>query len=90
MKINNNINGRQRRRERIFIPVELAIGGSTRSVNADSCGKKIYSEHFIRKNHKVYPMEKLKKALEEVRVTSPTLSNSVFKGSAKAGEKETA
>lgn len=90
MKINNNINGRQRRRERKFIAKEFAIEGSSKTINTDSCGKKIYSEHFIRKNHRVYPMEKLKKALEEVRLTSPSLSNSVYKGYAKAGEKETA
>jgi hypothetical protein len=35
-------------------------------------------------------MEKLKKCLEELRVTLPTLSNSVYKGYAKPGEKETA
>ena len=90
VRINNYINGRQRRREKSFIPIELAIGGASRSGTTDSCGKKVYSEQFIRKNHKVYPMEKLKKALEDVRVSSPTLSNSVYKGFARPGEKETA
>jgi hypothetical protein len=80
----------RKKRDRKHFGKELDLGGSSKTINTDSCGKKIYSEHFVRKNHRVFPMETLKKNLEEVRLTTPTLSNSVYKGYAKPGEKETA
>ena len=91
IKITNSVEGRnKRRREGKYEGKEINNTGALATANTDSCGNKIYSEHFLRKNHRVYPMEKLKKCLEELRVTAPTLSNSVYKGYAKPGEKETA
>lgn len=89
IKITNSVMGRKRR-EGKYEGKEINNTGPLATAGTDACGNKIYSEHFVRKNHRVYPMEKLKKALEEVRVTAPTLSNSIYKGFAKPGEKETA